>query len=248
MNTKDNFSAIAGSYAAWRPEYPEALFKFLASLTTAHNRILDCGTGNGQAAKAFAKQFTDVFATDISEAQIKHAVRLPNIQYSVSTAEATKFPDEYFDLVCAAQAAHWFNHELFYKEAERILKPGGILALIGYGLITINEEIDTLIRFLYTNILGTYWDQERRYIDDHYRSLPFPYEDISLPSFEILCTWNLTALTGYLNTWTALGHYKKINGVNPLDELMPQIKKYWQSEEAARPVRFPVFGRVAVIK
>jgi hypothetical protein len=51
LNIKDNFSAIAAGYAAWCPEYPDGLFTYLASLCAAHNKALDCGTGNGQAAK-----------------------------------------------------------------------------------------------------------------------------------------------------------------------------------------------------
>jgi ubiquinone/menaquinone biosynthesis C-methylase UbiE len=46
---------------------------------------------------------------------------MPNIHYSISPAEIIIFPDNYFDIVCAAQAAHWFNLPVFYKEAERIL-------------------------------------------------------------------------------------------------------------------------------
>lgn len=247
MNTKDNFSAIAGNYAAWRPEYPEALFKFLTSLTTEQQRALDCGTGNGQAAKELAKYYKEVFATDISEAQLKHAVRLPNIYYSVSTAEATSFPDKYFDMICAAQAAHWFNHDQFYKEVERIIKPGAVLALIGYGLITINEQIDQLINVLYRDILGPYWDKERKYIDDHYQSMPFPYEDIAVPSFEIRCTWSFTALVGYLNTWSALGHYKKVNKADPLQKMMPAFREVWNGDEIMRNVSFPVITRVAIL-
>jgi ubiquinone/menaquinone biosynthesis C-methylase UbiE len=248
LSTKDNFSEIAGNYATWRPEYPPELFTCLSSLSSEHFKALDCGTGNGQAAKLLARFYKEVYATDISEAQLKHAVALPNIHYSVSTAEKTDFPARYFDMVCAAQAAHWFKHEVFYKEVERILKPNGVLALIGYGLIEINAEIDKLIKTLYTDILGTYWDKERRYIDDHYKSLPFPYEETEIPSFQIECEWNFTQLLGYLNTWSALNHYKKVNGINPLDELTPALRKMWASEDVVRPIQFPVITKVAVIK
>jgi len=248
LSTKDNFSDIAGSYAAWRPEYPAELITYLSSLSTEHNIALDCGTGNGQAAKLLAKFYKEVYATDISEAQIKHAVALPNIYYSVSQAEKTVFRDKYFDMICAAQAAHWFDHKIFYKEVERILKPNGVLALIGYGLIEINAEIDRSIKTLYTDILGTYWDKERRFIDDHYRSLPFPYEEAGIPSFQIKCEWNFEQLIGYLNTWSALNHYRKEKGINPLEEMIPALQKMWGSEDLVRSIQFPVITKVAVIK
>lgn len=247
MSTKDNFSEIAGNYATWRPEYPQELFSYLSTLSAEHNKALDCGTGNGQAAKLLAKFYKEVYATDISEAQLKYAVALPNIFYSVSPAEKTGFPDQYFDMVCAAQAAHWFSHEVFYKEVERILKPNGVLALIGYGLIKINDDIDKLIMTLYTDILGAYWDKERRFIDDHYQSLPFPNAETPIPSFQIDCEWNLGQLIGYLNTWSALNHYKKEKGINPLDEMADRLQKIWGSEDVVRAVRFPVITKVAVI-
>jgi ubiquinone/menaquinone biosynthesis C-methylase UbiE len=248
LKIKDNFSAIAAGYAAWRPEYPEALFTTLASLTTTHERALDCGTGNGQAAKLLALHYNQVYATDISTAQLQHAVVMPNIHYSVSSAEQTIFPDSYFDIICAAQAVHWFNHPVFYKEAERILKPRGILALIGYGLIRIEKNIDDLILVLYKDILGDYWDKERKFIDDYYQSLPFPYTEIPLPQFEILCEWNFSQLIGYFNTWTALGHYKKMNNADPLKQLQPVLLEVWGNEKAFRTVHFPVLSKIAKIK
>jgi hypothetical protein len=151
-------------------------------------------------------------------------------------------------MVCAAQAAHWFNHEIFYKEVERILKPNGVLALIGYGLIEINADIDKLITTLYTDILGAYWDKERRFIDDHYRSLPFPYEETEIPSFQIECKWNLAQLIGYLNTWSALNHYKKEKGINPLEEIIPELKGIWGNEDLVRSVQFPIITKVAIIR
>lgn len=247
MNIKDNFSAIAGNYATWRPEYPEELFIYLASLSAKHVKALDCGTGNGQAAKLLAKHYEEVYATDISEAQIKHAVAVPNVHYRVRPAEKTDFPDHYFDMVCAAQAAHWFDHKFFYKEAERILKPGGVLALIGYGLIEANNDIDRLIKALYKDILGSYWDKERKYIDDHYQSLPFPYKEIIAPSFQIKCNWNLAQFTGYMNTWSALGHYKKANNTDPLKEMFPALQKSWGGDEITRKVCFPIITKIAIL-
>jgi SAM-dependent methyltransferase len=173
---------------------------------------------------------------------------MPNIYYSIGGAEKIDFPDQYFDMICAAQAAHWFNHELFYKEVERILKPNGVLALIGYGVIEINDDIDKLIKTLYTGILGTYWDKERRFIDDDYRSLPFPYKETQAPSFQIECEWNFAQLIGYLNTWSALNHYLKEKRINPLDEMISEMQNIWGSEDVVRPVRFPVITKIAVIR
>ncbi len=44
-------------------------------------------------------------------------------------------------MITVAQAIHWFDFEKFYAEVKRILKPSGIIAVIGYGLIRASTEI-----------------------------------------------------------------------------------------------------------
>jgi tRNA/tmRNA/rRNA uracil-C5-methylase (TrmA/RlmC/RlmD family) len=94
---KDNFSKQAAVYAQFRPQYPDELFQYLLSFVPEKNTAWDCGTGNGQTAKALCKYFTTVIATDISQKQIDNAYQprifficcnLPNkqvLQIKVST-------------------------------------------------------------------------------------------------------------------------------------------------------------------
>ena len=42
--------------------------------------------------------------------------------------------DSSLDLVTICQALHWLDLDTFYSEAERVLKPGGVLAVIGYHM------------------------------------------------------------------------------------------------------------------
>ena len=54
-----------------------------------------------------------------------------------SVASETQLPvaSSSIDLVAAAQAVHWFQPiDAFYKEAHRVLKPHGCLAVYGYGV------------------------------------------------------------------------------------------------------------------
>ncbi|MFO8025201.1 class I SAM-dependent methyltransferase [Thiohalophilus sp.] len=67
------------------------------------------------------------------------------MDYLCSTAEQLPFTDSTFDLISVAQAAHWFDHARFNREATRLLKPGGVLAIRGYGLFSISPAIDALI-------------------------------------------------------------------------------------------------------
>ncbi len=134
MIFKDHFSQQAGDYAKYRPDYPEALFEFLAKTARGHELAWDVGTGNGQAALGLTKYFDRVLATDPSEKQIQNAVRHAQISYSVASSVQTNVPSRNVDLITVAQALHWFDFNAFYREARRVLKPDGLIAVWCYGL------------------------------------------------------------------------------------------------------------------
>ena len=244
---KDNFSARSAEYARFRPGYPSQLFDFLFGLCEKFDCAWDCATGNGQIAVALAERFRQVEATDISENQLKNAIQKPNIRYRVEMAESPSFPENTFDLVTVGQAAHWFDFEKFYPAVRRVLKPGGVLALVGYNLLKIDEATDAIINNLYRNILGEYWDTERRHVDAAYATVPFPFPEIRFPVMTMNYEWTPDHFTGYLDTWSAVKHFENKNGRSPLDETFFQdLKSVWKEEEI-KIVRFPVFGRIGKI-
>ena len=240
---KDNFSTQSAAYAQFRPTYPQELYDFLLSLVAEKNTAWDCATGNGQVARELANHFKQVFGTDISENQLKHAVQQDNISYLVEPSERSSFGDHVFDLITVAQAIHWFQFDAFYLEVKRTLKPGGIFAAIGYGIMQIDEKVDQVIDVLYEEILGEYWDKERVYIEEEYETIPFPFKEIDTPDFAIKTTWNFDELIGYLNTWSSLQHYIKANGKNPLELVMSDLKTAWGAD-AEKEITFPVLLRV----
>ncbi len=75
--------------------------------------------------------FSKVFATDISQQQIDQASRKPNIEYRLSPGEKTTFEDGSFDLITVAQAIHWFDFKLFYREVQSLGNP----RCLGLGII-----------------------------------------------------------------------------------------------------------------
>lgn len=243
---KDNFSGHADEYARFRPGYPSSFFQYLQTILPAKKRAWDCGTGNGQVATALASFFTQVEATDISQPQLHNAAQAPNIHYSVQPAEQTHFPDRYFDLIIVAQAIHWFDFEKFYHEVNRTGKHGGVFVVLGYGRIEISQELDVIIADFYTNIIGSYWDKERKYIDEHYQTIPFPFEEIAAPAFVNTLSWKVEHLIGYLNTWSAVKHFENKNGYNPVDTIETPIRNAW-GNEIYRDVHFPLLLRAGKI-
>ncbi|RNL49686.1 class I SAM-dependent methyltransferase [Pedobacter jejuensis] len=240
---KDNFSTQSAEYAIYRPTYPQELYDYLLNLIDNKDAAWDCATGNGQVARVLAQHFQSVYATDISEKQLSQALKLPNILYDVAPAEKINVPDGSFDLITVAQAIHWFNFDDFYSEVKRTLKPDGVLAVIGYGLMFIDKKVDKAVHKLYEDILGKYWDSERRYIEEGYKTIPFPFDEIVAPHFQIKTTWNFNQMIGYLNTWSSLQHYKKANDRNPLEYMFTELKEAWGSD-AEKDVHFPILLRV----
>ena len=240
---KDNFSTQAAEYAIYRPTYPQELYSYLFSLVDQKDAAWDCATGNGQVASVLAQYFKDVYATDISEKQLSQALLLSNVVYRVESSEKANVPDASFDLITVAQAIHWFNFGAFYSEVKRTLKPNGLLAVVGYGLMFIDKKVDKVVHKLYEDILGRYWDSERRYIEEGYKTIPFPFEEITAPHFQIKTSWNFSQLIGYLNTWSSLQHYKKANDRNPLEYMFTELKEAW-GDDAVKDVHFPILLRV----
>jgi SAM-dependent methyltransferase len=241
---KDNFSTGSEQYACYRPSYPAALFDYLLSLVPRRERAWDCGTGNGQVAIVLAESFGRVDATDISAAQLQNAVRHARIDYTLQPAEKTAFPDGAFDLITVAQAIHWYDFDAFYREVNRVIGPGGVLAVIGYHLPRFSADVNRTMDSFYREVVGPYWDRERRYIDEEYRTIPFPFADIAVPAFGIEVEWRFEHLIGYIGTWSAVKHYQKANGVDPVAGLIDALKKSW-GDDPAKKGRFPILLRVA---
>ncbi|HEY4110188.1 class I SAM-dependent methyltransferase [Puia sp.] len=241
---KDNFSSGSDKYAQFRPAYPPDLFEFLLSLVPHRERAWDCGTGNGQVAVTLAESFARVDATDISASQLASAIAHPQIGYSVQPAEKTSFPDTCFHLITVAQAIHWFDFDAFYREVNRTMQPGGVLAVIGYDLVRFSPAVDAVLDDFYRDVIGPFWDRERRYIDQQYRTIPFPYTDLAAPVFENEVEWSFEHLIGYIGTWSAVKHYQQAKGHDPVELVAAALKKNWGGD-VMKKGRFPIFLRLA---
>ena len=244
---KDNFSNQSNLYAIYRPTYPPELYSFLYNELNDFSNAWDCATGNGQMAVALSAKFKNVYATDISEKQINNATKKENIIYKIEAAEKTHFANDFFDLITEAQALHWFNFELFYKEVKRVIKNDGLFAAITYTLCKTNDATDDVLKYFYEEITMPYWDSERKYIDEKYQTIPFPFEEIKTPEFEMVVEWKREQMIGFLNTWSAVQHYIKKNKNNPVEIIIPHLYETWP-EDLTKKVIFPVTLRAAVIK
>lgn len=236
---KDHFSGHAALYSQYRPDYPADLYAFLARQTPAHHTAWDCATGSGQAAMALTGHFEQVIATDASASQLENASQNGKVDYRVSPAEASGLDEGSVDLITVAQALHWFDLQAFYAEVERVLKPGGVLAIWSYNLLRCSPEIDALLYHYYSEIVGPYWPPERIHIENGYRNLPFPYAEESSPDFAMIAEWSLEQLLGYLGTWSATQRYTKEIGADPIALIRNEITRLW-GDTPHRTITWPL--------
>jgi SAM-dependent methyltransferase len=241
---KDYFSAGAALYAAFRPQYPRELFAYLASAAPCRRLAWDCATGNGQAALGLAEHFELVVASDASRAQLSHAGAHPRVAYAVTRGETSALKEGCCDLVTVAQALHWLNVAVFFSEVQRVLRPGGVVAAWVYVDPELNEPwLDEVLQDYYARV-EDYWPPERSITSDGYRTVPFPFEEIAAPRYEMTLSPSLEQLLGYLQTWSATKRYAERHGRNPVADVAETLRGRWGDPQGRCTLRWRLHLRV----
>ena len=244
-----HFETGSAEYRRHRPTYPQPLFRHLASIAPATGIAWDCGTGNGQAAVGLANEFTEVIATDASQRQLDEATPHARVEYRRAPADDSGLPEGSVDLVTVAQALHWFDLERFYREVNRVAKPGGVLAAWCYTLVRVTPAVDREIERFYTDVVGPYWPRERVHVENAYRDLPFPFAELpSPPPLAMALEWDLADLVGYVRTWSPVRIFAAERGYDPLTEFVPKVETAWGDPRERRTVRWPLHFRIGRVK
>lgn len=133
MQTLGNFEQLAQAYQSGRRGFDYEIFEFLAQQINGlkSKKIFDIGCGTGIATRQLAQFGAEVIGSDISNKMIAVARQHGDgIQYVVSPSKSIPFTNEYFDLVTAFSAFHWFTDRDSINEIKRILKKGGSFAVV----------------------------------------------------------------------------------------------------------------------
>ena len=234
------FGNRAGAYASFRPEYPDALFDWLAANNPYHDRALDIACGNGQASRPLLKHFARVMASDGSPEQLSATTDLRGIDCFVADASAQPLATASLDLIVVAQALHWFATPAFFAETRRLLRPGGLFCAWCYSLLRIDDALDAVLDDFYWTTLHGYWPVGRASVDAGYRDIQPPFARIAVPDFAIELHWDLAQLLGYLSTWSAVQKLEQASGRDPLQSLLPALRHAWGDGQQKRFVRWPL--------
>ena len=241
---EDHFSKIARDYSRYRPGYPAELFAYLASVSPHRRLAWDCGTGNGQAAVELAGHFERVIATDPSSEQLAQALPHPHVEYRQERAEAASLDPGSAGLITVAIAVHWFDLDLFYPEVRRVLSPGGILAVWGYHFPIVEPEIDRILNDYNSEVLAGFWPERIHYVFERYQTLPFPFQELKPPDFDMQADWDLDQFLGFVGSWSATRKYEAERGRNPLNLVWEDFSRAWGTPDRKIHIRWPLYLRV----
>jgi SAM-dependent methyltransferase len=223
-------------YRQHRPDYPIELFQWLAAQVPSRQRALDLGCGSGQACRKLETLFDQVWGVDISLGQLR-AAPAGRSGYVAARADSLPFPAASLDLITVAQALHWFPLPAFFREAERALRDGGLLAIISYGLCTV-RGLEGLVEHFHDQTLRPWWPPARWRVVSGYRNLKLPWpERHDPPAISLRRQWHWRDMAGYLDTWSALVKAREA-GVDPLASFLPELQARWG--EQTREVRWPL--------
>ena len=238
------FDAVATAYQSCRPRYPDSLFRWLAEQAPARHCCWDVACGSGQASEGLALWFDRVEASDLSPAQIAAAPSHPRIHYRVAAAEHSGLGDGSVDAVVVAAAIHWLDVPQFNQEVRRVLRPGGLLAWLGYDpLQGAPPALQRWLDDLYHQRLNPWWPAERAHVDRRYQDLPFPTHSQAVPgALQIDLHWSCDQLLGFISTWSAL---RRAGGQAPalLHDFRAELLELWPADTPQLKLHLPLMGR-----
>jgi len=206
-------------YTKFRPIPPPSLLSTLLSYSghnaPCKNRVaVDLGCGSGQMTGLLAQVpgYGKVIGVDVSKAQIDQArANLPQSHVILRTGSAEDQPDiddGSVDLVTICQALHWLDIPRFYKEVDRMLKPEGTLAVIGYSFTTagpgpVSTKLEECKKELYRQT-RPYWSHHRDLVDAGYHTIPpLPWLPIERDDNHYTeMDASLEDWAGYIQTWS----------------------------------------------
>ncbi|MGG0240171.1 class I SAM-dependent methyltransferase [Bacillus rhizoplanae] len=150
MENKKVFNDIISDYAIARPGYPSELFRDIIKYSMIKNdaKILEIGSGPGQATEYFVKNRYSITGLELGDKQVEYLLEKYS-EYQNFNALCTSFENynceqETYDLIFSATAFHWVKPEIGYPKAYDLLKRNGVMAVFWHMSSIIEPKTEML--------------------------------------------------------------------------------------------------------
>ncbi len=101
----------------------------------------------------------------------------------------------------------------------------------------------TIVNNLYARTLDDFWPSERRLVENGYRDIQIPMDELPSPDFHMEADWKIDQLLGYLTTWSAVKRYHETIGNNPVEAIADELIQVW-GDQPRKTVRWPLTLRI----
>lgn len=128
LQPTSRFTDRASEYARHRPGYPSGLVDALVA--DGPKVAVDIGAGTGISSRLLAARGVRVIAVEPNAAMREAAGACEGVAWVEATGERTGLESSSVDLVLCAQSFHWLRAEEALAEFARVLRPGGVVALV----------------------------------------------------------------------------------------------------------------------
>jgi SAM-dependent methyltransferase len=158
----------------------------------------------------------------------------------VAPAEASGLADSSMDAITVCQALHWLDLPRFFDEAKRVLVRNGALVVSVYSDPELADAaLDPILQHYNKGIVGQYWPAERKLVDERYRSIKFPFQELPVPQLSMERAWNLEQLVGYLRSWSATVRYIEAKDLDPTEEFRATLARPWGDPQMPKRIIWP---------
>jgi SAM-dependent methyltransferase len=140
---RKSFDKAAETYNEIRPTYPSRMFDDLFRVLPVRPRILEVGSGTGQATRDLLGRGAVVHAIEIGPAlaaKLREVLPSRELTITIGDFERVTIAENGMDAVFSATACHWISPRAQLDAPVRVLKPGGALAIVDLNQVSSPDD------------------------------------------------------------------------------------------------------------